>query len=106
MDCCSVLSDKLLVVRPGDQIVVDGPILFTDRLDVDESMLTGESDLVEKRNGDFVYSGSFCVSGSALYQAEKVGSQSVAYGLTAGARAFRRIYTPLQFSITYLLGFL
>jgi cation-transporting ATPase E len=84
------------VVRPGDQIVVDGPILSTDRLDVDESLLTGESDLIEKRNGDFVYSGSFCVSGSAFYQAEKVGSQCVANELTAGARAFRRIYTPLQ----------
>jgi len=96
LDPGDIVIGDVLVVRPGDQIVVDGPILSTDRLDVDESLLTGESDLIEKRNGDFVYSGSFCVSGSALYQAEKVGSQSVAYGLTAGARAFRRVYTPLQ----------
>src|SRR3989440_5282169 len=96
IDPGDIVVGDVLVVRPGDQIVVDGPILSTDRLDVDESLLTGESDLVEKRNGDLVYSGSFCVSGSAFYQAEKVGSQSVAYGLTAGARAFRRIYTPLQ----------
>jgi cation-transporting P-type ATPase E len=96
LDPGDIVMGDMLVVRPGDQIVVDGPILSTDRLDVDESLLTGESNLIEKRNGDFVYSGSFCVSGSAFYQAEKVGSQSVAYGLTAGARAFRRIYTPLQ----------
>ena len=96
LDPGDIVMGDVLVVRPGDQIVVDGPILSTDRLDVDESLLTGESNLIEKRNGDFVYSGSFCVSGSAFYQAEKVGSQSVAYGLTAGARAFRRIYTPLQ----------
>ncbi len=96
IDPGDIVVGDLLVVRPGDQIVVDGPILSTDRLDVDESLLTGESDLVEKRSGDLVYSGSFCVSGSAFYQAEKVGSQSVAYGLTAGARAFRRIFTPLQ----------
>src|SRR6266516_3675710 len=96
IDPGDIVVGDLLVVRPGDQIVVDGPILSTDRLDVDESLLTGESDLVEKKSGDLVYSGSFCVSGSAFYQAEKVGSQSVAYGLTAGARAFRRIFTPLQ----------
>jgi cation-transporting ATPase E len=96
IDPGDIVVGDVLVVRPGDQIVVDGPILSADRLDVDESLLTGESDLVEKRIGDFVYSGSFCVSGSALYRAEKVGSQSVAYGLTAGARAFRRIFTPLQ----------
>ena len=96
LDPSDIVVGDVLVVRPGDQIVVDGPILSTDRLDVDESLLTGESDLIEKRNGDFVYSGSFCVSGSAFYQAEKVGSQCVANELTAGARAFRRIYTPLQ----------
>ena len=96
LDPGDIVVGDVLVVRPGDQIVVDGPILSTDRLDVDESLLTGESDLIEKRNGDFVYSGSFCVSGSAFYQAEKVGSQCVANELTAGARAFRRIYTPLQ----------
>jgi cation-transporting P-type ATPase E len=96
IDPGDIVVGDVLVVRPGDQIVVDGPILSTDRLDVDESLLTGESELIEKRNGDLVYSGSFCVSGSAYYQAEKVGSQCVAYELTAGARAFRRIYTPLQ----------
>ncbi len=96
IDPGDIVVGDVLVVGPGDQIVVDGPILSTDRLDVDESLLTGESDLVEKRSGDLVYSGSFCVSGRAFYQAEKVGTRSFAYGLTAGARAFRRIYTPLQ----------
>lgn len=91
-----VVVGDVLQVRPGDQIVVDGPILETERIDVDESLLTGESDLVPKQKGDRLYSGSFCVNGSALYRAEKVGAQSVAYELTAGARAFRRIYTPLQ----------
>jgi cation-transporting ATPase E len=96
VDPGDVVVGDILLVQPGDQIVVDGPVLSTNRLDVDESLLTGESNLVEKRIGDHLYSGSFCVNGSAYYQAEKVGAQSVAYGLTAGARAFRRIYTPLQ----------
>src|SRR6266480_2554745 len=103
IDPGDIVVGDVLVIRPGDQIVVDGPILSTDRLDIDESLLTGESDLVEKQSGDLLYSGSFCVSGSAFYQAEKVGSQSVAYGLTAGARAFRRIYTPLQREINLVI---
>ncbi len=103
IDAQEVVVGDVLQVRPGDQIVVDGPILQTHRLDVNESLLTGESDLVAKQQGDRLYSGSFCVNGSALYQAEKVGRQSVAYELTAGARAFRRIYTPLQRNINLVI---
>src|SRR5437763_14791219 len=69
----------------------------------DESLLTGESDLVPKRAGDTLYSGSFCVNGSAYYQAEKVATHSVASQLTSGARAFRRVYTPLQKRINLVI---
>ncbi len=103
IDAQEVVVGDVLQVRPGDQMVVDGPILETERLDVDESLLTGESDLVAKQKGDRLYLGSFCVNGSALYQAEKVGAQSVAYGLAAGARVFRRIYTPLQREINLVI---
>jgi cation-transporting P-type ATPase E len=103
VDPGDIVKGDVLLVRPGDQIVVDGPVLSTERVDVDESLLTGESDLIEKRPGDYVYSGSFCVNGSAFYQAEKVGAQSVAYGLTAGARTFRRVYTPLQHEINLVI---
>ena len=83
-------------LRSGDQVVVDGVVIGAGRMDMDESLLTGESDLVPKGIGDLVYSGSFCVNGTALYQATRIGSESVANQLTAGARAFRRVYTPLQ----------
>jgi cation-transporting ATPase E len=86
----------VLVVGPGDQIVVDGRVVGDGRMDVDESQLTGESDLVPKVAGALVYSGSFCVTGRARYAAERVGAQSLATQITAGARAFRRVLTPLQ----------
>lgn len=89
-----VLGD-LLVIRPGDQIVLDGYVRDGDA-QVDESLLTGESDLVRKGEGAEVYSGSFCVTGVLTYQATKVGKDSLAYQITAGARAFRRVLTPLQ----------
>jgi len=86
----------VLVVGPGDQIVVDGRVVGDGRMAVDESQLTGESDLVPKVAGALVYSGSFCVTGRARYAAERVGAQSLATQITAGARAFRRVLTPLQ----------
>jgi cation-transporting ATPase E len=73
------------------------------RVDVDESLLTGESDLVTKHPGDPVLSGSFCVNGSVLYEAQKVGLESYANQITAGARAFRRVLTPLQTEVNLVI---
>ena len=86
----------VLQLGPGDQIVLDGRVIGDGQMQVDESQLTGESNLVPKQAGEPVYSGSFCVNGSARYVAEKVGEQSLANQITAGARAFRRVLTPLQ----------
>ena len=97
-----VLGDTLLL-RPGDQIVVDGAIVGDGRIEVDESLLTGESDLIPKVERDPVYSGSFCVSGTACYVAEKVGTETVAYKLMTGARAFRQILTPVQQEINVVI---
>ncbi|MBI5565239.1 MAG: HAD-IC family P-type ATPase [Chloroflexi bacterium] len=86
----------VLKVGPGDQIVLDGRVIGDGKMQVDESQLTGESNLIPKQAGDGVFSGSFCVNGSALFVVEKVGTQSLANEITAGARAFRRVLTPLQ----------
>ena len=96
IDPSEIVVGDLLVVRLGDQIVVDGPVVGDGHLEVDESLLTGESDPISKQTGEMLYSGSFCLSGSAYYQAEKVGRDSISNQLTVGARAFRRVYTPLQ----------
>jgi cation-transporting ATPase E len=85
----------LVQVAAGDQFVLDGR-LTVGRLQADESLLTGESDLIPKQPGDEVYSGSFCTTGSGRYVVEHVGSQSLANRITQGARAFRRVLTPLQ----------
>ncbi len=89
-----VIGD-VVAVTPGDQIVLDGYVL-DGALTVDESQLSGESDLIPKRAGTPVYSGSFCVAGSGYYVVEKVGLASLATRITAGARHFRRVLTPLQ----------
>jgi cation-transporting P-type ATPase E len=81
VDPGDIVVDDVLVVHPGDQIVVDGPITG-GRVEVDESLLTGESDPMTKQEGDRLYSGTFCVAGQACYRAEHVGVQSVAGILT------------------------
>lgn len=103
IDPAELVRGDILVVRPGDQIVVDGEILGEGRIEVDESLLTGESDLVLKQAGDAVLSGSFCVTGSAKFEAQKVGAESFANKLTAGARAFRVSLTPLQIETNFLV---
>jgi cation-transporting ATPase E len=90
----AVLGD-LLVVRRGDQLALDGRVV-DGAMEVDESLLTGESDRIPKGVGDDVLSGSFCVSGSATFEATRVGVQSFVNQLTAGARALRAERTPLQ----------
>jgi cation-transporting ATPase E len=89
-----VLGD-VLKVGPGDQVLLDGSVL-EGKMQVDESQLTGESDLIPKGPGDQVLSGSFCVNGGAFCIAEKIGQANFANQLTASARAYRRVLTPLQ----------
>ncbi|MEP7379417.1 MAG: HAD-IC family P-type ATPase [Chloroflexota bacterium] len=92
----------LVQVNAGDQFVLDGKLTL-GRLQADESLLTGESDLVRKGPGDEVYSGSFCATGSGRYVVEHVGAQSLANRITQGAKAFRRVLTPLQRSVNSVI---
>jgi cation-transporting ATPase E len=103
IDPAEIVLDDILLIRPGDQIVVDGEIVGPGRIEVDESLLTGESDLIVKQSGDSVYSGSFCVSGLAHYQARQVGTETIAYKLMSGARSFRQSLTPLQQEINLVI---
>src|SRR5215210_4092740 len=96
VDPGEIVRGDLLMVGPGEQIVVDGAVEGDGTMEVDESQLTGESDLVRKQAGDRVFSGSFCVSGSARFEAQQIGAASLANQITAGARAERHILTPMQ----------
>jgi len=96
IDPAEVVKGDLLVLNPGDQVLVDGVVVQDSSLSVDESLLTGESDLVQKKRGEQVFSGSFAMTGSGIYRAEKVGAESLANQMTGQARAYRNVQTPLQ----------
>jgi cation-transporting ATPase E len=98
-----VVIDDIVVLAPGDQLVVDGPIVTTDELRIDESLLTGEADPVPKRVGDGVLSGSFVVAGGGLMRAAAVGDAAYAARLTREAKAFRRQRSETERGIDRIL---
>jgi cation-transporting ATPase E len=98
-----LVQGDVLVIRAGDQIPVDGTVIGEGKLEVDESALTGESDLIAKTTGEQVLSGSFCVTGEVLVEATGVGEQSFANKLTKNAREFKLELTPLQREVNRLL---
>ena len=74
-----------------------------DGLEVDESLLTGESDPINKADGDEVLSGSFVVAGSGRFQATKVGPDSYAAKLAKEARRFQLTRSELMDGINTIL---
>ena len=95
--------DDIIKLNRGDQAVVDGKVIHTNYIEIDESLLTGESIPVSKTVGDKILSGSFCVSGGGYFKAEKIGEQSYAYSVTNLAKKFKFILTPLQKKINLIL---
>ncbi|HEU4514045.1 MAG TPA: HAD-IC family P-type ATPase [Nocardioidaceae bacterium] len=98
-----VVVDDVLLVGPGDQLVVDGRVLDADGLEVDESLLTGEADPVPKRVGDEVLSGSFVVAGTGGFRADRVGEAAYAVALAAEARRFTLVNSEIRNSLNRLL---
>ncbi|MGA1090924.1 MAG: HAD-IC family P-type ATPase [Candidatus Nanopelagicales bacterium] len=91
-----VVLDDIVVLRTGDQLVVDGDVIAAEGLEIDESLLTGEADPVDKATGDAVMSGSFVVAGSGMYVATRVGRDSFAAGLTEQAKQFTQTKSELR----------
>ena len=73
-----VVLDDLLELRTGDQVPADGTVHSSDGLELDESLLTGESDPIVKQPGDEVLSGAIVVAGSGRFQATAVGDDAYA----------------------------
>jgi cation-transporting P-type ATPase E len=97
-----VLGD-VLVLRAGDQIPADATVAATRGLQVDESMLTGEADAVDKHPGDDVLSGSIVVAGEGDAAVVRVGADSYANRFAAEAKRFSMVSSELRTSINRVL---
>ena len=103
IDVGGVVADDLLELASGDQVVVDGEVLDGIGLEVDESLLTGESDAVPKSPGERVMSGSFVAAGSGIYRAQGIGAASYAAQLSEQARRFALADSELRRGVNQIL---
>ncbi|MHB8248409.1 MAG: cation-translocating P-type ATPase [Acidithiobacillus sp.] len=90
------VKDELLILRPGDPVIADGPLIAATGLFLDESLLTGESGPVAKQEGDRVFSGTYVAQGTGRYQAERIGPATNANALAIQAKAYKIFRTPLE----------
>jgi cation-transporting ATPase E len=99
----AVVADDLLELRAGDQVLADGVVHESAGLEIDESLLTGESDPIAKEPDDDVRSGSIVVAGRGRFQATAVGAEAYATKLAAEARRFQVVHSELRAGTNTLL---
>ncbi len=100
-----VVLDDLVELKTGDQVVADGVVRASAGLQIDESLLTGESEPVDRAVGNPLLSGSFVVAGSGRYQATAVGADAYARQLAAEARRFKLAHSELLEGINRILRY-
>lgn len=98
-----VVVDDIIVLSAGDQLIVDAVVLEDTQFEVDESLLTGESDSVNKKLGSKLLSGSFVTSGSGLAKVTHVGNDTYTAKLSQEAKKFKLINSELQQSINKIV---
>lgn len=98
-----VVLDDVVSLGLGDQVPVDGEALEVNGLEVDESLLTGESRPVKKQAGDRLLAGTSVIAGAGAMRATAVGADVYAQGISAAARQFTRTVSEIQASINRVL---
>ena len=98
-----LVLDDLVELRAGMQVVADGEVLVTDNLEIDESLLTGEADPIDKQVGDRVMSGSAVVAGTGVVRLTGVGAENYAVKLAEEARKFTLVNSPLRNDVNKII---
>ena len=98
-----IVLDEVIILAPGDQIPADGVILEDGVLEINESLLTGESVPVKKSKGDLIYAGSFIVSGSLAAQVTKVGDETYIQSIEKKAKASKAPRSRLMVGINRII---
>lgn len=98
-----VVMDDVLVLRAGDQVPADADVIESRALQIDESMLTGESDAVDKQPGDEALSGSIVVAGEGAARVTRVGADSYANRFAGEAKRFSLVASEVRNSVNRVL---
>ena len=98
-----LVIDDVMLVESGNQIGADSIVLSGEGIEVNESMITGESHAVKKFKGDTLWSGSFLVAGSGVAQVIHVGKDNYAVELANKAKDKKRATSEMQDSIKRII---
>lgn len=96
IDVSDVVIDDVILVESGEQVCADCRLLDSTGVEVNESMLTGESRPVKKQTGDELMSGSYLISGSGVAKVFHVGENNYAATLARKARIKKRASSQMQ----------
>jgi cation-transporting ATPase E len=99
----SVVAGDMIELRPGDQLIADGTVVVGHGLQVDESLITGESEPADRVAGAHVLSGSFVVAGSGVVRADAIGEAAYARRLERESRTFKLVRSELQAGTNQIL---
>ena len=91
-----VVIDDVVRLRAGQQVPADGEVLISDGLEIDESILTGESRPVRPVSGAQVMSGTTVTAGTGLFRTTAVGGDAYAHRLAREARRYSLVVSELQ----------
>lgn len=97
-----VVIDEILKLTSGKQIIVDA-VVREGSVEVNESLLTGESDPIIKKAGDTLYSGSYVISGSCYAQATAIGNDIYIEKLTNQAKKYKKPKSDIFKSLKYII---
>ena len=97
-----VVLDDLMVLSNGKQICADS-IVQSGSIEVNESLLTGESDAIIKNPGDMLYSGSFVVAGKCTARVDKIGSDNYIEKLSDQAKVYKKPKSDLLNSLNLII---
>lgn len=98
-----IVLDDVVLLTSGDQVPMDGTVLTTDGLQINESLLTGEADPIDKTVDDGVMSGSFVLAGAGYVVATAVGERAYANRLAMEAKKFTLSKSEMSEAINRIL---
>ena len=97
-----IVIDEISVLSAGKQICADG-VIVEGSIEVNESLITGESDAIQKGVGDKVLSGSFVVSGKAKCQVEHIGQDNFVMKISSGAKYVKKPTSEIWRSLMFVV---
>ena len=98
--------DDEIIIQAGDELPADAKVIESKGLELNESMLTGESASIEKKNGDVVLAATTVLAGEGMARVIAIGDDTKAGAISQVLKRYKPELTPLQLAIWRAIYFL